>query len=343
MDMIRSMFGPSYASWQAMQAALPQNLQALMPKVDAEALDAVFYDVGLILDQEAALLKEHRAGEGDVLVVQPSASHGRTLEVFHSVKELAAAIGRDSRNSPRTPAPRALALAGVGSSALGAAALARDVANWIGAPVAAVVCSDGLSDVMSEGMGGWFWFGWRNRMLHAAQRLGDFSTALATSVLSFTPALQQDVEAVATLLAHPEIRSIELIVGHSKGNLMLWEALRKLPDTVPFRTPIVTLGARIRMPDRCTEIHDVIGGADLLGELNSHPDIPADLVIPGAGHHTSDGPIAPALQFLRQGKALDVTEVLDKLVMTHGLKRPEAARTIAPAPAPATAEQVEVD
>lgn len=229
-------------------------------------------------------------------------------------------------------------LAGVGSSAL-----ARDMANWIGAPVAAVVCSDGLSDVMSEGMGGWFWFGWRNRMLHAAQRLGDFSTALATSVLSFTPALQQDVEAVATLLAHPEIRSIELIVGHSKGNLMLWEALRKLPDTVPFRTPIVTLGARIRMPDRCTEIHDVIGGADLLGELNSHPDIPADLVIPGAGHHTSDGPIAPALQFLRQGKALDVTEVLDKLVMTHGLKRPEAARTIAPAPAPATAEQVEVD
>ena len=112
MDMIRSMFGPSYASWQAMQAALPPNLQALMPKVDAEALDAVFYDVGLILDEEAALLKEHRAGEGDVLVVQPSASHGRTLEVFHSVKELAAAIGRDSRNSPRTPAPRPLGRAG---------------------------------------------------------------------------------------------------------------------------------------------------------------------------------------------------------------------------------------
>ncbi|MFO1277199.1 MAG: hypothetical protein U1F21_14585 [Sphaerotilus natans] len=100
---------------------------------------------------------------------------------------------------------------------------------------------------MSEGMGGWFWFGWRNRMLHAAQRLGDFSTALATSVLSFTPALQQDVErspaagASGNPLHRADRRALE-------GQPDAVGSPAQLPDTVPFRTPIVTLARASACP-----------------------------------------------------------------------------------------------
>lgn len=54
------------------------------------------------------------------------------------------------------PSANALAIAGVGSSALGAAAFARNVADGLGEPVAAVVSGYGLADVLTEALGGFF-------------------------------------------------------------------------------------------------------------------------------------------------------------------------------------------
>ena len=49
---------------------------------------------------------------------------------------------------------RTLVVAGVGSSALGAAAFARNVADACGTPVAAVVSGYGLADLLTEALGG---------------------------------------------------------------------------------------------------------------------------------------------------------------------------------------------
>lgn len=271
-------------------------------------MDEVFYEVREIRPDERLLLDSRVAPEGSLLLVPPRDSV--PLRVFDSLTAFINGRGIEAK---------ALVLAGVGSSALGAAALARNVADAIGAPAVAVVCGDGMRDIVSEGMGGWFWFGWRNRLYHLGQQSGALGGALMASLLSYSPAMRLDVDATAELIAHPQMQ-LELIVGHSKGNLVLWDALRSLPDTGPFTTPIVTLSARIAMPDRCTHIIDVIGARDTLGELNSHPDIKPDVVLPDTGHHTSDDPISsqdPSSQWfastLRVGKAINVTQVLRDL------------------------------
>lgn len=258
---------------------------------DNTALDAVFYDIGTLTDDEQAALSNSDKPEGMILEVGPS--YARDLKVWRCLADCDA-LARSYR---------AITVAGVGSSALGAAALARNVADAVDGKVLAVVSGLGMADLTTEAMGGFFLFGGLNAVRHGLQSfstLWPFAPSLAPSALrAIEPASKfalshnsEDVKALINLLSGKVETS--LLVGHSKGNLVISEALYALRTIAPERfesiaeaVEIVTYGARIAMPTEINRVIDVMGDLDSFGALNSRPDIAVDVLIPNAWHHTN--------------------------------------------------------
>lgn len=249
-------------------------------------LDTLFYDVSRIEGAEARAISPWLAREGSLLYVPPSDAGQVTL-----------CAGRDALvQAGKAAGPvRGLAVAGVGSSALGSAAFARNVADALGAPVAAVVSGYGLGDFVTEALGGWFYFGARNRLRHFEQELEELLEQ--HSLVGTVPALfgdrrGDDTAAVLGLLRDPRF-DFELLTGHSKGNLVLSEALYALVrydgPSLPIArdTRIITVSAVIAMPPAFTDIVDVMGQWDLFGAFNSRAGIPVDVTVPMALHHTN--------------------------------------------------------
>lgn len=248
-------------------------------------LDAVFYDVSAISSEEATGLVPWLAAEGAVLVVTPSGQGA--VEVHAGIDDFAKRAG---------PPVSALAIAGVGSSALGGAALARNVADATGAPVAAVVSGYGVSDVLTEAFGGWFWFGTINRLRHSLEVVaGAASTTSGSESLDRLSEsyASRDTLTVAALLSDARF-DFRLLVAHSKGNLVMAEALFAAERVLAARGAalpedllVVTLGAVITMPRSCRRVVDVMGVWDGLGRANSRPDLRVDVPVAWAGHHTN--------------------------------------------------------
>lgn len=251
------------------------------------ALDNVFYDVGALSKAEIAELSTSQKVEGMVLEVGPS--FAPTLRTWSSV---GACEGL-------APHYRAITVAGVGSSAVGAAALARNVADAFGEKVLAVVSGYGMADLAYEAMGGFFLFGGLNAIRHSIQSVEAWLPSAPFAFPTLDPGQpfhvarnSEDVRALVALLSR-EVET-DWLVGHSKGNLVISEALYALRDkaSAPFDTlagdlEIATFGARIAMPPQMKRVVDVMGGLDGFGALNSRPDIPTDILVPEAWHHTN--------------------------------------------------------
>lgn len=272
-------------------------------------LDGFFYDVSAIRDGEYDEIARWMAREGALLIVPPT-SEGRDLSLFRDVPSFIEAGGGTVR---------ALAVAGVGSSALGAAALARNVADAVGGPVAALVSGYGLSDVATEALGGWFWFGGLNVLRHAFEPLDRATKLLTLSEMGQTAGTPEwyartsrDTATLIELLGRTDVR-IPLLVGHSKGNLVISEALYALQEQEKLaelarRSAIVTISAKVGMPTAfASRVFDVMGEEDMFGMLNSRPDIETDLDVPGAGHSTN-----PELQ-----GGIDVTTVIRRVLASR--------------------------
>lgn len=265
-------------------------------------LDGLFYDVKVVRESERAGLAFWLAREGAVLVVPPSDGPDLTIH-----------LDGDAFLDADAEKVGALAVAGVGSSALGSAALARNVADAIGKPVAAVVSGYGLADVLTEAMGGWLWFGALNSSRHLFEGLDRFTklfTASEQAMVGRTGGLpiSKDTETVIRLLGDPRFAG-DLLVGHSKGNLVISEALYAMAerseaeaDSLAQRYRIVTIGAKVGMPPGFRRVLDIMGAWDSFGALNSRGDIAADYVVPHAWHSTNT-------DFLGDW-GLDVTEAL---------------------------------
>ncbi|WP_246652210.1 hypothetical protein [Rhizobium laguerreae] len=230
-------------------------------------LDAVFYDVNAVTKEETPALAFWLAREGAIVFVPPTG--GGALRVFLTPEEFL----------KEGVAVAALAIAGVGSSALGAAAFARNVADSLGEPVVAVVSGYGLADVLTEALGGFFWFGALNSIRHAFEPLDAF-----TKLFTRTEQLEngypwtrtsKDTETVIALLEDARF-SPRLLVGHSKGNLVLSEALYAIAEEGPealknvaTRSRIITISAKVGMPPVFADVIDVMGEWDWFGALNS--------------------------------------------------------------------------
>ncbi len=285
------------------------------------ALDAIFYDVGAVTEAETPELAFWLAREGAILWVPLK---GERLQVHLTKQEFFGAA-----NAP----VGAIAVAGVGSSALGAAAFARNVADAIGKPVAAVVSGYGLADVLTEAMGGFFWFGGLNSLRHSFEGLDRFTKLFTVSEQAAElgdgvewARLSKDTATLVDLLEDERLEA-DLLIGHSKGNLVISEALYAIQAKSETKLHllaktkrIVTLSARIGMPPPFRKVLDVIGQWDAFGALNSRPDIPADYVVPNAWHSTN-----PAFPL---GMGIRVTEMLRKVLpmFDEPMPAPESAR-----------------
>ena len=286
------------AAQTARTLSLPEQIDAPSPGREAflegfrqrnAFLDYLFYDIGVITPDEARRLSPRLAAEGAILLVPPS---GRgAAKICLGIDSFIEAGGADVAT---------LVVAGVGSSALGSAAFARNVADAVGEPVAAVVSGYGLADVATEALGGFFWFGMLNQLRHSFERFDRFLepkvVAQASPEESASQAfvrLSKDTQTVLALLGDRRF-SFTLLAGHSKGNLVLSEALYELRDRDAARIDelastvrLVTVSARIAMPPPFADVIDVMGEWDWFGGLNSRPDIKADRIAPSAWHHTN--------------------------------------------------------
>jgi hypothetical protein len=251
-------------------------------------LDAIFYDLKVIHPFEAAALAPWLAREGALLVVPPSGAG--SLRICPHIDDFAKAGGTDTR---------ILAVAGVGSSALGTAAFARNVADAFGEPVAALVSGYGLADLLTEAAGGWYWFGALNRIRHAFEQIDDLTRG---TMFDFTPNMPNmpelsgiaraslDTRTLCALLTDARFR-FALLTGHSKGNLVISEALYALreaeADEQLTDIGIITVSAAIAMPPRYRKIIDVMGEIDWFGAMNSNIAIGVEYRPRDAWHHTN--------------------------------------------------------
>ncbi|AYG59791.1 hypothetical protein [Rhizobium jaguaris] len=304
------------------------------------ALDALFYDVKVITPEEAFYISGSLAAEGSIMIVPPSG--GAKLTLCETLEEFVVRGGQEAR---------ALAAAGIGGSALGAAAFARNVANAIGAPVAVVVSGYGLADIITEAFGGHFFFGHLKGLRPIFEILDDLAGRPQFGVADenggeIAARSSLNTRTVRALLADPRL-SFRLLAGHSKGNLVISAALHDLCEEDEARAAqlaetvkIITVGTRIAMPPTFSDVVDVIGEWDWFGEMNSRPFIPADQRIPHAWHHTNtdlNGHL-PVTSVLKQILATAATsEKPETAPALHVVAKPEASaaattETVVPSP-----------
>lgn len=271
-------------------------------------LDRAFYDVTGLSAAEIARLSRETSGEGAILVVHPNPARDcDAIRRHESYEAFRAAPGRLLRH---------FAVAGVGGSELGAAALARAAANRLGEPVGAIAAGYGWNELLGEALGGWMLFGSGNRALAAARRrlspvTAELAVSLADRGLMPLPDFAWDAGVLLRLLCEGE-RRVRTLVGHSRGGLAvgfalqaLWLADRGHFDRVKDAR-VVTLGAVSPLPDDLTDATQYLGAADWLGALNSDLESPR-VRLAGVGHHLNPAIRAPA--------AIDLDAILARRVI----------------------------
>lgn len=296
------------------------NLFKLPVKARNQIADAFFYDIGALTGSEIMLLNTWVDRQGAILVVSPRATDKPIRRYPNALRFM---IDEDCKNGN----VQALVVAGVGSSAIGTAALARNVADAYDFDVAGIVSGYGMANLVEEGMGGWFFYGaidrFRYRLegqmvntLAGLETLLPAETSVKEAIMDLYQSLISPLDAVIpadldTAALHDLMlyrfiagkpAKLRLLVGHSKGNLLISYVLNHMVDELkmdkkkmprpPFdHMAIVTMGAVVDIPQelfRSKYIRQFLGEWDLLGMMNSDWDFkgtkPHKNVL-GAAHH----------------------------------------------------------
>jgi hypothetical protein len=246
--------------------------------------DSFFYDVLALTAEERSQLASAPDKEGAVIVVSPS-SRGRPIRHYETVLEMLAAEAEGIH---------AVAVAGVGSSIVGTAALARNVADTYDFDVAGIVSGYGASDLVAEAMGGWFFYGFTDRLRYNLEEMiermaGFLPEALARQGASASDLTIQGADMsippqldsgtlLDILLARPP--NLRLLIGHSKGSLLIDYVLTRLCQRMgdghhPYYDDlnIVTVSAVVALPSMFANTFQIIGKLDWFGGINSVPDL----------------------------------------------------------------------
>jgi len=295
------------------------NPFSIMFKARNQVVDSVFYDVSDLTFEEWLQLSPLADKKGKIIVISPSASvapGGKPMPIRHYESSDEFLLSDDWKNVV------AIAIAGVGSSVIGTAALARSVADACKGDVAGIVSGYGLSDVILEGLGGWFFYGKIDQFRYEMQavledmsamvsanfaRGGDVKKYLRkyfdTPLDAYVPS-NPDVSALHDILLDRYVqddgsKKLKLLIGHSKGNLLISSVLNhmsySLRDNSKTRDPfqnlaVVSLGAVVDIPnDMILEKnqYQFLGTLDVLGRMNSRSiggDIARKTSIPGVWH-----------------------------------------------------------
>ncbi len=262
------------------------------------ALDGLFYDVNvfwneLLLRGTAVVTATQSAPhvtkafaelnlgalsnpEGSILVVD--AGKAPYVQRFDDVPGFLKYASGDGRNI------KTVTITGVGSSALGSAAFAWNISVTLGEPVAAIVPGYGVADVIQQGLGGWFGFGltpWikktvQEALAHIAPETAKIGRRLmmtvpdAATVETGAPVFQRG-SGSSDVLHEILIKSkyIDRVCGHSKGALVIDNAIRDLPQATSERLKVTTFGCPIPEDGRGAAYMQFLGLLDGLGLLNS--------------------------------------------------------------------------
>jgi hypothetical protein len=178
-------------------------------------------------------------------------------------------------------------ITGVGSSALGSAALAWNVSTALARPVLAIVPGYGLADALLQGLGGWFAFGLHDVMQSKAiiqsglAKTAPRAACIGRNLAATTPGEPTapggaptfrygsgSSDALHALLEH-RATPFRVLVGHSKGALQIDNAIRSLPAKKTRALRVVTLGCPIGETIDGVSYHQYLGLFDALGQLNA--------------------------------------------------------------------------
>jgi hypothetical protein len=176
-------------------------------------------------------------------------------------------------------------ITGVGSSALGSAALARNISAALRKPVLAIVPGYGMADVVLQALGGWFGFGLydylhvksfiQNNLANAVPQTASISRQLSASIpdaktLHGAPVFRHgsgSSDVLHALLIHRKA-PFKLLVGHSKGALHIGNAIQSLPPERTQGLHVVTLSCPIAVDVKGANYYQYLGLFDALGQLN---------------------------------------------------------------------------
>ncbi|MCC8403146.1 hypothetical protein LJ655_14825 [Paraburkholderia sp. MMS20-SJTN17] len=223
--------------------------------------------------------------EGAIVIVDASATPH--IQCFFDVSEFLGAKDGVSRID-------SISVSGVGSSALGSAALAWNVSRAMGKPVAGIVPGYGLADVVQQALGGFFGFGlftyWMKQPLQntlavlvpGAASVG--RSLVATVPGTKTAATEAPVfqhgsgssDVLHYILKHTD--HIRTLVGHSKGALVIENAIAEQKEETLRRLKILTFACSIREQPAVGEYEQYLGIIDALGLLGSAGNRPEHAV-----------------------------------------------------------------
>jgi hypothetical protein len=183
-----------------------------------------------------------------------------------------------------------ITVTGVGSSALGSAAFAWNVAIGIGAPVAAIVPGFGVADAVSQALGGWFGFEFHDFLRSVTQEfLAKYAASIATlghGLTLTTPGVRLGPNNSAPVFRYgspsadilhdilKESRQIRRVVGHSKGALCIANAVNSLDAERADGLEIVTLGCPVDQNQLQATYRQYLGWFDLVGMTNAWGHLP---------------------------------------------------------------------
>jgi hypothetical protein len=201
----------------------------------------------------------------------------------------------------RRPGLRNLSVTGVGSSALGSVAFAWDISKALSEPVAAIVPGYGLADVLCQALGGWFVFGPQSLFLKTSAQAMLASLAPETAnigrrLMLSAPDHAETGEGGALFQRGfgssdvlnailKRVPSVERLFGHSKGALVIQNAIIDAEESLIGRLQIVTFGCAIATRSPPARLLQFLGMLDWLGWLNSWGNPPTNPV--GSGHSTN--------------------------------------------------------
>ena len=258
------------------------------------AADAIFYDVPSLIadlharDRDVAVTGGKRPSriidldalanpEGALLLIDAA-----TPPYVHRFDDVHAFL--DSPH-PETKRVDIVSITGVGSSALGSAALAWDLSKALAAPVLAIVPGYGVADIVLQGLGGWFGFGLHD-WLNTKATVQNAVATVAPAAAGIGRALSASTPEAKTLNGAPIFRHgsgssdvlhalmrdraspFRLLVGHSKGALQIGNAIRTLDADRTDGMTVVTLGCPIAAELPQVQYRQYLGLYDALGQLN---------------------------------------------------------------------------
>ncbi|QGZ58627.1 hypothetical protein [Paraburkholderia acidiphila] len=237
--------------------------------------------------------------EGCILVVD--STKAPFVQRFDSVVEFIEWANSDGQDV------KTVTITGVGSSALGSAAFAWNASMALGQRVAAIVPGYGLADMLEQALGGWFGFGVQDWLGSLAQTIMantvPETAKIGRNLLISAPAHKEATTGApefitgnpASDVLHSILErapAINTLLGHSKGALVISNALRSLGADVTKRLWVATFGCAISESVAVKHYEQYLGILDALGALNSWGHSPDHLVFT---HHSTNIAIAFAM------------------------------------------------